>query len=90
MEKLTKLVESNKKALLPDRFTAIFDDWTTDDSHCVGVYAASPSLSIDGYSTLLLAFSPLDNETFQDAQNHYEFLKFVLDLFAQSLEHVVA
>ena len=65
--KLTKEVELQVRRILPDRFTVIFDGWTTGDCHYVAVYAAFPSTSRQGYNTILLAFSPLENETSHNA-----------------------
>ncbi len=37
-----------------------------------------------------LAFSPCESENSQSAENHYQFLLFVLELFGKSIENVVA
>lgn len=43
-----------------------------------------------GYEICLQAFSPCDDETRQDCQNHFKFIEFVLGVYQKSWENVVA
>ncbi len=62
----------------------MFDGWCCADTHCVGAYATYLSEDEIGYSKCLLAFSPFEEEERQDAENHQEFVKFVLSVYNKS------
>ncbi len=90
MSRLTKIVETIITEILPNTFSIVFDGWVMRDSHFISVYAVFPENNVNGFKRVLLAFSPLKDETKQDANKHYEFLKFVLCTFSQSLSNVAA
>lgn len=68
----------------------VFDGWTSGDTHFVGIYASIPDRSQNGYKTILLAFAPLDDETSQDANYHFDYTKWVLEYYQSSFENVTA
>ena len=85
IEKLTRVVEKKISKLLPSRFAVIFDGWSAGTTHYVAVFASFPDISKEhGYETVMLAFSPFDDETSQSANNHFEYLEFVLGVYDKS------
>lgn len=47
---------------LPDQLALVFDGWDSGEGHYVGQFATfSNSKSENGYDTVLLLFSPLEN-----------------------------
>lgn len=58
--------------------------------HYVTVFAAYSNSSDIGYEMLLLVASPMDHNSSQSAQVHYEFLKFVLFVHNRRLSNIVA
>ncbi|MEM9079038.1 MAG: hypothetical protein AAGC43_18510 [Bacteroidota bacterium] len=89
LHKLTIVVEKKVAERLPDKFAIIFDGWSGGDTHFVGVYATFPSNNSLGYEKILLSCSPMENEDFLDSNEHYEYLKFVLDLYGKNIDSVV-
>ncbi len=75
---------------MPKTFSIVFYGWIICDSHFISVYAVLPKNTENGFKGVLVALSPLEDETKQDANEHYEFLKFVLGTFSQSLSNVAA
>ncbi len=90
LEKLTKIVEEKIRNILPHALAIVFDGWTTSDSHYITMYATFADDCTLGYKSVLLALSPFESEDSQSAENHYEFLLFVLELFGKSIENSVA
>ena len=88
MEKLTKCVENEIAKELTDKFSLIIDGWTSGSTHFVGLFASYPSQR--GYSTVLLAFSPLQSEISFTAQDHFEFIEYVLGIYGMSVDILVA
>ncbi len=88
-EKLTEIVEGKITSLLLDKFGLVFDGCCCADTHYVGVYTTYLSEDEIGYSKCLLAFSLFEEEDRQDAENHQEFVKFVLSVYNKSLENSV-
>ncbi len=43
-----------------------------------------------GYDSVLLAFSPFEDDLSQDADHHLSFMEFVLNLFGKSMDNVLA
>eukprot|EP00171_Calliarthron_tuberculosum_P021824 IDg21824t1 len=90
LSKLSTRVEDRIRNLLPEKFALIFDGWTSSDTHFVAIFASFPVKSTNGYRTVLLSFSPFEDEVSQNAKNHYLFACFVLDLYGKSFNNVVA
>ena len=89
MTKLTNAVELKISASLPDKFALVFDGWSSKDTHYVSIFATYPSFCSSGYEKVLLGFSPLDDEEALNAENHVDFIKFVLGVFDKSMDNVV-
>lgn len=60
------------------------------DSHYVSVFANFAVENVLGYERVLLAFSPLENESSLDADEYYKFLIYILGLYNKSWSNVVA
>ena len=90
MSLLTQRVEQKVSAILPDKFAVIFDGWTANQTHFVGLFATFPSTATCGYDCVLLGFSPFENEESLSARAHLEYVTYVLGLFNRSLSNVVA
>jgi len=87
---LTAHVESKIRSQLPDRIALVFDGWSSNDTHFVAVYATYSSESELGYNSVLLAFSPFEDESSQDAIHHLDFTKWVLSNYGKSFANVIA
>ena len=90
MHRLTKIVERKIEGLLPDRLAIVFDGWAGGDTHFVSVFATFPANNKQGYDRVFLACSPMENEECLDANEHYNFLVYVLGVFGKSIDAVVA
>lgn len=91
MSQLVRRVETSIAAELPERFALMIDGWTKSATHFIALFACYPTDSDPGYSTVLLAFSPLCDETQLTAQAHYDFIAWVLDsVYNKSMDNVVA
>ena len=88
MEELTKCVENEIAKELTDEFSLIIDGWTSGSTHFVGLFASYPSHH--GNSTVLLAFPPLQSEISFTAQDHFEFIEYVLGIYGMSVDNLVA
>lgn len=87
---LTTRVELKISTALPDRFALVFDGQTTPEAHYVAVFATYPNENASGYLAACLAMSPLEDETTHSAEEHVEFLRFVLSVFGKDVSNVVA
>lgn len=74
MENLTRLVERKIDEMLPDRFAVVFEVWTTSTVHYVSLFATYQEKNEHGCSKTLLAISPMEDETWQQAQEQYGLL----------------
>jgi len=84
-------VEAIISSQLPEKFAIVIDGWSKASTHFVALIAAYPSDNDNGYSTVLLAFSPLHDETEFTAKAHYEFVKWVLEsVYNKSMDNIVA
>lgn len=90
LPRLVALVEKKISNLLPNKFAIVFDGWTAGTTHYLGVFASFTAHNENGYSTRLLGFSPMGDETTLDADEHVGYLSYVLELFGYSFENVVA
>lgn len=90
MHDLTQRVEAKISAKLPKKFAIVFDGWSANQTHFVGMFATYPNQFECGYEKTLLGISPFENEDSQSADAHIEYITYVLELFNRSLENVVA
>ena len=83
---ITRKVENIISDMLPDKFAVIFDGWRAGDTHFVALFA---TFMYEGArKQILLCFSPLLDETSQDAVEHVEFIKKSLQLYGKNLQNV--
>lgn len=77
---------------LTDKFSLVFDGWTTGGTHYVAVFATFPRHTRDeiGYENVLLAFSRLEEEENMDPEDFKDFMEWVLPVFAKTIKYVVA
>ncbi len=84
MAQLTKLVETKISKVLPKTIALVFDGWSQCSTHYIAVYASFPSKNDNRYDTRLLAISLLEDETSLNAEEHHQFLTYVLEVFGLS------
>lgn len=90
VENLTELVEKKLSQLLPEKFALMLDGWSTTNTHYIGIMAIFRSENTNGYSSVLLGLSPLENEETQCANEHYDLLNYVLGIYGKGVANVVA
>ena len=79
-------VEKVIASLLPDAFALVFDGWSLDgqSTHYIALFATFyVNFTLH---RILLAFSPLGEETDFSAQAHKDFIEEILNLFGKSLD----
>ena len=85
--KLTQLVETEIKLSLPTKFGIVFDGWTNNYTHYVGLFAIYQTSS-GTVKSPLLAISPLLNEEDRSARSHKEFIEYALSIYERNLRSV--
>lgn len=84
---LVKNVELKIKNSLPSKFGLVLDGWTDKSTHYIAVFAIFPSDS--NRREILLAFSPLLDESDLTADSVRSFLKFILEnVYGKGLSNV--
>ena len=89
LEGLTKVLEKKISTMLPKKFALVFDGWSLDGTSTHFVAVIAKWMANGSCCRALLAFSPLLDETNQTAENHKEFLEFVLGIFQKNLSNVI-
>lgn len=87
---LTALVEEKISSLLPSKFCLVFDGWSSNLTHFIAVFATFPSDNHCGYSARLLTVSPIGDECSLNADDHIDFLKYILELYGKTWSNVIA
>ena len=82
-------VEQEIGKLLPDKLALTIDGNTENSNHFVGIMASFLNSS-NLCQTVLLAFSPMADETTQGAEEMSEFVNFTLVQYGKSLKNVVS
>ena len=90
LNKLTNLVEKKISLALPEIFSVVFEGWSCGDTHYLALFATYPSKCNLGFEKVLLGFAPLGEEQSLDAESHFEYMEFVLEVFEKSMTNVVA
>ena len=91
LKSLGETVEKKIATTLPDTFCLVFDGWTSkDNTHYMGMFATYASKEPNGYSKILLTFSPMGEEESLGAQEHFEFATFVLELYGKTWTNVAS
>ena len=68
----------------------MIDGWTKNSTHFVGVFASYSAANSQGYDSALLSFSPLFSETSFTANDHYQFLEWLLSVSGKTMSDVIA
>ena len=89
LEALTLVLEKKITKMLPDKFALVFDGWSLDGTSTHFVAAIAKWIENGTSCRALLAFSPLLDEASQTAENHKEFLEFVLGIFQKKFTNVI-
>lgn len=93
MSKLTKRVENHIARILPSKFAIVLDGWSHLDTHYIAIFATfqcKENNDMLPYSNVLLALSPLLDETTLSATSHQETIKYILSVYNKTWENVVA
>lgn len=90
IKNLTSLVKNKVRELLPDRFTIIFDGWTSGSTQYVTEFAKFPSTAEKGYQKVRLGLSSMGNELSQRADEHHDFMEFVSSVIERDTSNVMA
>lgn len=75
---LTKLVETKPSVLQPEKFTLIFDRWTT--THYLAVFESFPDTNGAGYLTRLSTLSTIEYESRLYTDEHIAFMSTILQV----------
>ena len=84
LQSLTQKVEQKLEDILPSKLALVFDGWTHGSFHFIAVFASYTYDNSQGFTTRLLALSPLNDESHLNSEEHIEFSAFVLNLFGKS------
>ena len=90
LDLVTRSVERKITKVLPDRFAIIIDGWIKASTLYVGVFATYASEELGNFHQVLLAFSPLFSETEFGAEQHFDLISWVLNLYEKTMENLVA
>ena len=88
MELLVLQVENRIKDDLPEKFAIIFDGWSEDSTHFIGIFAVFSSAK-DITKQHLLAFTPLLDETDLSAHSQSALIIDTLELYEKDISNVV-
>ena len=83
-------MEKRIQSALPEKFALVIDRWTKNSTHFVGVFASNPAANNQGYDSALLCFSPLFSDTCFTANDHYQFLEWLLSVYWKTTSDVIA
>jgi len=90
MDLTTKQVEEEIKKVLPDDFAIVFDGWTCEETTTHYLAIAVAYLGKDGKrESVLLAFTPFEDESSFTAAAHKELLETTLNVYGKSLSNVI-
>ena len=83
MELLWMEVELKIKEILQEKFAIIFDGWSEDSTHFLGIYAKDPK------GQYLLAFTPLYDETDLSAESQSALIFDTLELYGKDVSNFI-
>lgn len=81
---LHKLVENKVADKLSDKISLIFDGWLSASTDYTAVFAAFPSDNSVGDTTRLLTTLLQHDESSLNADEHIEFLTYILDMYKKT------
>eukprot|EP00171_Calliarthron_tuberculosum_P021734 IDg21734t1 len=85
MRKCVAVMQDSIEKSLPRRFGMMFDCWSRISTHFIAVFAVGPGVR-DG--SILLGFSPFNNETNLSAEEHKRYLVTLLKSYNRDLNSV--
>jgi hypothetical protein len=88
ISRLADTVRERAKNILPEKIGIMFDGWTSNGIHFVGLFGIYYTIH-KARNLVLLAFSPFEDRTTQNADAHIGFFKDVLDLYSKSVKNVL-
>jgi hypothetical protein len=89
MELLVIEVEERIKKDLPDKFALVFDGWSEDSTHFIGIFAVYFDKVKGGNMRHLLAFTPLLDETDLSANSQSALIVDTLELYGRNISNLV-
>lgn len=89
LHKLTLLVERKFSSMLPEQFALVYDGWSLHGTHYLCIFATYPSTNKYGFQRLFLAFSPFEDETKLTAEEHENFVHYILENYGKGWDNVV-
>lgn len=90
MKKLTEVVRVKTKIFLQGGFVVVFNGCAGPDVYYMAISRTFPADKVRRYNSVLLCVVQMGDEGSQSADEHIMLLTFVLSIFNQTLEHVVA
>lgn len=67
----------------------VFDGWSANETHFLELFASFPADNAYGYELRLLSFSPLEDESTLGAEEHINFITYVLSIFGKKWSNVL-
>lgn len=96
LKAVAQVVEDDIREKLPERFALIFDCWTENSIHFLAVFARFPIANTNSkdvkekrFGTVLLSFSPYEDETDFSAASLKDEILFVLSRYGKNMNNVV-
>lgn len=89
MELLVVEVEDRIRKELPEKFAIVFDGWSEDSTHFLGIFA---SFALDQQETIkrqLLAFAPLLDETDLSAESQSALIVDTIEFYGKNISNIV-
>eukprot|EP00171_Calliarthron_tuberculosum_P011483 IDg11483t1 len=88
-EALVRIIETKIFDLLTDRLCLVFDGCMCGSTHYIGVFATYSTSFDTGFGNVLLAFSPVEDETNLAADELKKILRYTLSVFGKEWFSVV-
>ena len=76
--------------MLPDKVSLVLDDWPSYSTHYTAIYATYPTQNANGFETKLLTLSHLNDKSTLDANEHIEFITYILHVYGKDMSNVCA
>ena len=87
LPRLTELVEQKLAKMLPDKISLVLDGCSSYSNHYTAIYATYPTQNAVEYEIKLSTLSPLNDESTLDANEHIEFITFILDVYGKDMSN---
>lgn len=92
---LTKKFEAHISNKLPEKFAIVIVGWSNNDTYYLEVFAPFPytgmmTKSQFSFESVLLAFSPLLDETSLTAISHMETIEYIMTIYKKTWENFIS